>query len=161
MLKPKTDLGAHGVAVFANCQQDASGDPVLLTAGAAEDGVKVTGGTINRRQAMSCVLGIVGKAKLTATETLSFAVEYQDSADGSTWNTAVVMQASTVAATGGGGGTTEEFAVDLPLKLKGLEQYIRFNVTPAMSAGATDTAVWGAAADLAGYTVLPATQATV
>jgi len=160
MLHPRTDAGAHAVPVLANWQQDASGDPVILTAGATEDGVKIDGETINRRDALSCVLSIVGKAVLQATETISFAAEYQESDDGSTWDTAVALQASTVAATGDTGGSTEGFAVELPLMLKPLKKYVRFNITPAMSASGTDTAVWAAACDLMGFDVLPAAQAT-
>lgn len=160
MLDPKTDLGSHTVAAFANCQQDSSGDPKLLTAAATEDGVEVTGGSINRRDAMSCVLSIAGKAKLTEAKTISFGVKYQVSADNTNWDTAVVMQAATVAATGGTGGSTEQFVVDLPLKLKGLKRWIRFNITPDMSAAGTDICVWGATCHLAGFNTLPATQAT-
>jgi hypothetical protein len=159
-MHPKTSLGDHTVVVAANSQQDASGDPVILTAGATEDNVEVEGESINRRQAMSCVLAIAGKAKLAATKTISFGVKYQLSADNSTWDTAVVMQAATVAATGGGGGTTEDISVELNLSLKGKKKYIRFNITPDMSATATDTAVWAATCSLAGFTVLPGTQKT-
>lgn len=157
---PRTDIGAQVVAVQANAQATAAGAAIALVAGATEDGVKVTGTSINRRDSLSCVLSIMGLASLADTETLSLAVEYQQSADGSTWDTAVAMQASTVAATGSTGGTNETFAVELPLLLKGKKKYIRFNVTPAMSAATTDIAVWSASAILAGYDVLPATQAT-
>lgn len=160
MMDPKTDLGSLMAAAFANCQQDSSGDPVLLTAGATEDGVEVEGESINRRDAMSGVLTISGKAKLAATKTISFGVKYQLSADNSAWDTAVVVQAATVAATGGGGGTTEKFSVKLPLFLKGKKRWIRFNVTPTMSASGTDIAVWGSGFNLGGYPQLPATQAT-
>jgi hypothetical protein len=149
-------LGDHTVVVLANSQRDASADPIILTAGATEDGVKINGDSIIRRDFMSCVVGIVGQAKLAQDKTISFAVEYQDSTDGSTWNTAVAMQTSTVAATGGTGGSTEGFKVDLPLNLYGLEKYIRFNVTPAMSATGTDTAVWAASCTLGGANQLPA-----
>ena len=158
MIDPKTSLGDHTVVQFANCQQDSSADPVLLTAGATEDGVKITGETVNRRDAMSCVLSIGGKAKLSSTKTISFAVEYQTSPDNSTWATAVAMQAATVAATYIAG--TEEFEVDLPLSLKGKDKFIRFNVTPTMSHTSTDIAVWAAICHLGGFNTLPATVAT-
>lgn len=158
MIDPKTSLGDHTVVQFASCQQASGGDPVLLTAGATEDGVEIPGEAINRRDAMSCVLAIVGKAVLGSTETISFAVDYQESPDNSAWDTAVELQAATVAATYIAG--TEEFEVDLPLSLKGKKKFIRFNITPTMSAGSADIAVWGAACHLGGYNTLPAAVAT-
>lgn len=160
MLNPRTDVGAHAVGVAANAQRTAAGAAIALVAGATEDGVKVNGLTINRLNAMSCELEITGVATLAATETLSMAVEYQESGDGTTWDTAVTLQASTVVATGQAGGSNEAVEVSLPLKLKPRKKYIRFNITPTMSASATDTAVWSATCVLAGFDVLPAAQAT-
>jgi len=157
-MDPKTSLGDHTVVQFANCQQSAAGDPVLLTAGATEDGVEVTGEAINRRDAMSCVLSITGKAKLASGKTIAFGVKYQTSPDNSTWATAVVLQASTVAAIYIAG--VEEFEVDLPLSLKGKDKFIRFNITPDMSNTTTDIAVWSAACHLGGFNTLPAAVAT-
>lgn len=158
MIDPKTSLGDHIVTQFACCQESAAGDPVLLTAGATEDGVEVQGETVNRRDAMSCVLSITGEAKLSSGKTISFGVKYQESADNSTWDTAVVLQASTVAATYIAG--VEEFEVELPLSLKGKKKFIRFNITPVMSHTSTDIAVWSADCILGGFNTLPAAVAT-
>jgi hypothetical protein len=149
-MTPLTDVGAHVKQQYANGQETAAGVAVVLTAGATEDGVKVTGQSIDRKGFDSVSLATTVKASLAATETIALAVEYQTSSDNSTWATAVAMQASTVLLTGGGGGTDEEGCLELNLNLSTLPRYIRFNVTPTMSAGATDTAVWTSTATLGG-----------
>ena len=156
----KTDVGSRIKGFQANAQATAAGVAVVLTAGATEDGVKVTGTTLDRAtpggvRYDSTALEVSGLATLAQDETLSFAVEYQDSADGSTWNTAVALQASTVAATGGTGGSNETVMVELDLDMSDLERYVRFNVTPAMSAASADTAVWSACAVFGGADILP------
>jgi len=155
-VRPKTDINAHVLGAAANAQATAAGVAIVLTAGATEDNVEVEGQTINRQGFSSCVVMIPFLATLAQDKTLSFGVKYQDSADGSTWNTAVVMQAATVAATGDTGGSNESGIVTLNLLLDPLAQYIRFNITPDMSATGTDTAVWAAACVLGGDDTLPA-----
>ena len=157
MIQPSTDLESGVQALYASCQQDSSGDPIILTAAATEDGVEVTGSAIDRQGYDSCVLAITALAKLAATKLLSLGVKYQDSADNSTWNAAVVMQASTTLLTGGGGGTTEEGEVELGLNLRGLERYVRFNITPDLDATGTDTAIWSAVCVLGGKEATPVT----
>ena len=156
----KTDLGARIKGFHAASQVSAAGAATELVAGATEDGVKVTGSSLDRAtpgaaRYDSMSLELSGVATLAQDETLSFAVEYQDSADGSTWNTAVAMQASTVAATGGTGGSNESFVVELDLDMSDLSRYVRFNVTPACSAASADVAVWSAAAVFGGADILP------
>lgn len=147
---PMQDIGAHVKQVYANGQETAAGVAIVLTAGATEDAVKVTGQSIDRLGFDSVSLATTAKATLAATKTLAFAVEYQTSSDDSTWATAVAMQASTVLLTGGGGGTNEEGCLELNLNMEGLPRYIRFNVTPDLSATGTDTAVWTSTATLGG-----------
>lgn len=152
---PLRDVGNQVKSVLANFSQDSSGDPKIIVAAATEDNVKGTGETINRAAtrtlAQSVSLVISYQAVLAATKTISFAVERQDSADGSTWNTAVVVQAATVAATGGGGGTTEKGVVEIDESLDDHDQYVRYNVTPDLSATATDTCQFTVTAVLGGF----------
>jgi hypothetical protein len=171
MLKSTQDLGSHVVSKRANGSQTAAGVPILTVAGATEDGVKVTGLSIDRWQgtkkgiADSLVLALTYNATLANTKTIAFAVEYQESADNSTWDTAVVMQASTVAATGDGVSTEFTGEVEFSLDLRGVEtaiatrtlgkRYIRFNITPDLSNTTTDEAAWEAIATLAGFEQLP------
>jgi len=143
-------------AAYACAQQTAAGVAIVLTAAATEDGVKITGESIDRLGYDSAALVVTAKASLANTKTLSFAAEYQDSADNSTWNTAVALYASTVLLTGSGSGTNEEGTKETALDLRGLARYIRFNVTPDLSATGTDTAVWAAVCILGGADRLPA-----
>ena len=117
------------------------------------DNVAITGASIDRLGYGSAVFCIAYKTTLAASETLAFAVEYQESADGSNWDTATAIQASTVAATGaltGGLGR-----VTFPLNLEGKKRYIRFNFTPNLSASGTDTANVAGVAILGGSDALP------
>ena len=153
MIYPSQDVTGNVVGKFA-CASENSGAPSLVTAGGTGDGVEVEGETLDRMTgtalADSCVLEIGFLAALADTESVSFAVDYQESDDGSTWDTAVELQASTAAATSSG-GTNEFGVVDLGLNLRGLKRYVRFNVTCTMSAGATDTALFAAVAVFGGY----------
>jgi len=144
------DVQKYVKNVVANAQATAAGVAVVLTAGATEDGIKVTGQTIDRLKFRSVALAVDVLATLGASETIAFAVEYQDSSDGSTWNTAVAMQASTVLLTDSGSGSNLHGTLELSLDLTARQRYIRFNITPDMSASGTDTAVWTANATLGG-----------
>jgi hypothetical protein len=155
IIQPASDLEGGVNVLLANYAQDSSADPKITVAAATEDNVKVTGETIDRQGYASAVFALTGSAVLTEAKTASIAVEYQDSADGSTWNTAVAMQASTVAATGDTGGSTEDLLVELGLNLLPRARYIRFNVTLDLSHTSTDTAMWSAAAILGGKESLP------
>jgi hypothetical protein len=133
-----------------------------LTAGGTGDNTKVTGTTLDRLSADGVKLHktakftFAGQAVLAAAATLAVAVEIQDSADGQSWNTAVPLQTSTVEATGAGGGSTEQPAFELNVDLgTTYARYVRFNVTPDLSAANTDTATWGAAVQWGAYNRLP------
>lgn len=155
ILGPSSDLEGLVNVVLANYAQDSSADPKITVAAATEDNVKVTGESIDRQGYDSCVFALTGSAVLTEAKLANIAVEYQDSADNSTWNTAVALQASTLAATGGTGGTTEDLLVELALNLRPRQRYIRFNVTLDLTATGTDTAMWTAACILGGKEATP------
>lgn len=159
----QTAIGEQVKCKVANAQATSAGVAKVLTAGATEDGVEVTGETVDRMNtsagamAQSCVLAIPYLASLAAAKTIAFKVDIQDSADGSTWNTAEAVQASTVAATGTAGtGSNEAGVVEKEINLSQYERYIRFNITPDLSATGTDTAVWSAVCALGGYDYVPA-----
>ena len=91
---------------------------------------------------------------LTADKTLSLAIAYQSSSDGSNWDTAVSLQDATVAKTGAATGAVGQ--VSHSLDLRTLKRYIRFNYTPDLSHSGTDTAVTFCVADLGGAETMPA-----
>jgi hypothetical protein len=116
-----------------------------VAADGAIDNVAVTGATINRMvagtegdQLNSGKLILSYMTTLTAAKTLSFAIAYQESADGSSWDTAVALQTATVAATGA--VTASLGTVEYNVNLHDKKQYIRFNYTPDLSHSGTDTA---------------------
>jgi hypothetical protein len=157
MLYPAQDLGAHTKSYDANASAN-SGAPVLILAGGTGDGVKITGVTLDRyngnAMADSCVLQTGWLAALADTKTLSLAHELQESADGSTWDTAEAIQASTVVGTSSG-GTNERGVSVHDINMRGRKRYIRFNVTPDLSATGTDTATFHTVATFGGYDTIP------
>ena len=119
------------------------------TAGGSGDNTKVTGDTLEKTGYDSCLLAILGTMTIADGESLSYAVEIQDSADNSTWNTATVLKASTaVKAFNGSSATDQSFTVPLNVDISQYDKYIRFNITPDLSASGTDTCNWGALATL-------------
>ena len=156
MLHPKTDIGGHIVAKIANNGAGAAGIPSLVTAAGTGDATKVTGQTINNiNGGQSGVLLTSFVAALTDTKSLSFTVEIQESADGSTWDTAEVLQAATVAVLAD--STTNFHGVQrLEVDLKKRKQYVRFNVTPDLSHSGTDTCTWSSVLVVGGDDVLDA-----
>jgi len=160
MLHPSQDLGGHIVNKDA-CSSANSGAPSLITAAAGLDNVEVDGQTLDRyiaasvAMADSSVITVAYLAALTATETLSLRIRYQDSANGSSWNTAVELTAAAVVATGAGGGSNERGALEASLNLRGLERYVRFSITADLSASGTDTCTYHAVAAFGGYDQVP------
>lgn len=136
-LFPPTDLGGQTTSKFCGITNN-SGAPIAITAAGTGDATAVTGEAIDRLGFRSAKINVSSLAALTAAKTLSIAVEYQDSADGSTWNTAVALMASTVVSTGAGNKTSiTSFSLDLST----LARYIRINFTPDLSHTSTDTAI--------------------
>lgn len=130
-----------------------------LVAAGTGDNTAITGATINRKTAGgigfdSGKLVIAYHAVLTDTKTLSLAVEYQESADGSSWDTAVSMLAATVVVTSAGGGAaTGLYTFNLDLSPR--KQYVRYNFTPDLSHSGTDVAEVAAVFITGGSDVVP------
>lgn len=125
-----------------------------VTAGGAGDNTAVTGATIDRLGYDSCEVSVLYKTTLASSETLQLAIEYQESADGSSWDTAVALQAATTAQTGV--QTNKVGIVTHEVDLRAKKRYIRFNYTPNLSASGTDTADTAAVCVLGGAKTLPA-----
>lgn len=132
------------------------GFAVSITAAGSGDNTKVTGATIDTLDFHSAKVSIAYKTTLGTADTLSFAIELQESDDDSSWDTAEVIQALTVVETGA--ATAEngvrEYRVDLQGNGQARKRYIRFNITPDLSASGTDTVVAAATCELAGKRVV-------
>jgi hypothetical protein len=140
MLKPATDLAGNVKVFIVGAPENASA-PTVITAAGTGDNTAVTGQTIDTyasgQRGESGVLIIGAHCKLTATKVLTVAAELQESADGSAWDTAEALYAATTVVSGTGQQFDEK---ETHVKLKGRKRYIRFNFTPNLTAGATDTA---------------------
>lgn len=147
-------MGAPHIADIGKYLKEVACNAGSLVAAGTGDDTALTGATIDRLGYGSAVFVIAYKTTLTADKTLSFAAEYQESADGSSWDTAVAIQASTVAKTGAATNAIGEVKFDI--NLEGKKRYIRFNFTPNLSHTSTDTAVVAGTAVLGGADKLPA-----
>lgn len=120
------------------------------TAAGSGDNTEVNGAWLDRMisggVALSAKLVINYTTTLTADATLSFGVQMRDATDDQGTGAADYGDAvaKTVVATGESGGSTETGTVEVDIDLAGAKQYIQAQITPDLSAGATDTAAWSA-----------------
>ena len=121
------------------------------TAGGAGDATEVNGAWVSRKTttgsiAQSAKVIVNFTTTLAAAATLKFGANFQDATDSSGTGAADYgdVVAATTAATGGSGGTTETGTFELDVDLGGAREFIRAQITPDLSAGATDTAAWSA-----------------
>lgn len=143
-----TDIGGSLRSVFLGSNNTVeatagSGAPELLVAAGAGDNTKIVGNSIDRfsyGMPQSMLVSVTAYMNLADTETLSYAVEIQESSDNSTWDTAEAIQAATVVKTASG-AYTDGFTVDYKVYLGDRKRYFRVNVTPNLSASGTDTGV--------------------
>lgn len=150
-------MGAPHVSDIGSFIKAAACGGGRLVAGGTGDATAVTGATIDRLGYGSAKVVLVSRAVLAQAATLALAVEYQESSNGSDWDTAVALQASTTVATGGSGGSTELDITTFDIDLSGKKRYIRVNYTPNLSAANTDTAEATCALVMGGADTLPAT----
>ena len=134
----------------------ASGAVDVVAAGAG-DASEDSGAWIDRQGYLSGKLVISYEAVLAATETLSIAANIQDATDSSGTGAADfgTAFANAVVATGQAGGSTERGTVEIDVDLNLANQYLRSQVTPDLSASATDTAIITATFILGGAQELP------
>jgi len=132
----------------------------VLAAGTG-DATEINGSTINRAALgslfSSCKLAVHGNTTLASGATLTITANMQDSADGATWaDYGTAFATTTVKDAAGGALTAVVFEAFLDNDLRGARQYIRAQVTPNLSAGATDTAMVQATLILGGPEEYPA-----
>jgi len=129
------NIGAYLSAAFAALMQ--------VTAGGSGDAVEVSGPWIDRDGFESCSVVVSGQATLADADTLSLGMNLQDATDSAGAGVADLAGttiASAVIATGGTGGSTEDVAWKNDFILAGANQFVRAQITPDLSAGATDVA---------------------
>lgn len=133
------DVTMRNIGSFLGPKYAASGN---ATAAGTGDNTKVTGEVIDLMDRPSGVLVIGYETTLTEAKTLKFAVEHTDSADNSSYGTAVEDQAATTAATGGTGGSTVKGVVTINVDCSGAKRYRKYAITPDLSHSGTDTVRW-------------------
>jgi len=99
---------------------------------------------INTANVDSILVVVPIVATLASDNTIATVITYQESADNSSWDTAVAYKTLATVLTGIAAGT-EQYATDrVELDTMGKKKYVRVNVTPDFSALGTDTAILGA-----------------
>ena len=143
-----------------------------FTSGGGSDNASYTGISIDRFAAFQNMpraldIDIAYDATIGSGSTLSFTVVVQDSADNSTWADYATESGATVVATGpSGGGNVQGVKRFTPydpnrptgsagISINGARRYVRTVFKPALSRGATDTAVCQAIGVFAGFDTLP------
>lgn len=136
------------------------------TAAGSGDATEVDGSFFDRLQSdagpfLSAKLVITYTTTLTATKTLSFAVQFQDATSSGAAAVADYGDAiaATVVATGESGGSTETGTVEIDIDLAAAREFVRAQITPDLSASGTDTCEWSAAYVLFGPKTQPCSSA--
>ncbi len=148
------DMGAYMAPEHA-------GVAVSVTAGGAGDATEVNGAWIDTKEFESMEVLFDYTATLAEGETLSLAANIQDADDIAGTGAADVSteyltaMAATVVATGDSAGSTETGVYGMGVDLTKYRRYVRCQVTPDLSATATDTANLQGIAVFGGGQVLP------
>ncbi len=149
-------------------------DPAVITAGAGNNGVQVTGPYVDITKIATApklpravALLLAWKAVLSATYTLSLAAKFLDATDGSGTGAAnyvgeantqqVASLATTVVAIGPTGGGTVRGATKIACDLVPCRGFIAAAVTATLSNIATDTVAIAGTFIFAGFDELPPT----
>ena len=124
----------------------------VVTAGTGADGLEQDGYFNDRSRRLSGVLVIAYTAVLAQDATLSLAANLQDASDSAGTGAADYGDAlaNAVVATGDTGGSTEIGTVEIDVDLSGADAFVRGQVTPTLSAVATDTVALSAVLVLSG-----------
>ncbi|AMX93629.1 MULTISPECIES: hypothetical protein [Mesorhizobium] len=154
------DGGAYSRTAFAAINKTA-------VAAGSGDATEVDCAWIDRElegigMAQSAKLVIAFTATLETGETLTFAGNFQDATALAGTGVAdfATAFAAAVVATGDSGGSVETGTYEVDIDLAGARQFVRTQITPNLSRGATDTCEWSAVLVLYGDHNQPSTQAT-
>jgi hypothetical protein len=103
------------------------------------------------------VLAVPYTATLAADKSLKLTISVAESSDGTNFDTAVKLKDAVTVATGKATtGSTETGLVEIDINLSGYKNYVKFSVTPDLTATGTDTCLVGATFALGGAERIPA-----
>lgn len=158
----------HNGGAFCSAKR-VTGNNTVAAAGSGDntevDGIWIDRLISTQGMAMSAKLCMNYTAVLgNSGETLKFGVTLQDADDAAGTGAADVDGANatiaqTTAATAQSGGSTEVGVAEVDVDLAKAKRYIRFQITPNLSAAAADSAAWSAIAVMFGGDRGPATGA--
>lgn len=128
-------------------------------AAGAGDNTELTSAAIDRMAAgsagyMAAVLAIAYRVNLTAAQNVALTVKIAESDDGSSFGADTTLVNAVAIATGALVNSDGVYRLDLDVAKR--KRWIRIKITMNLSAGATDTFVYGAFVELFGADKLPA-----
>mgnify|MGYP001582821430 CR=1 FL=1 len=148
----------RATALIAEIKTVAMGCATTLTAAGSGDNTELTGEVIDRLGFESCVVAVPFKAVLATAESLALTIKVAESEDGSTFGSDETIASAVTVVTQASGGTTHD-TYFLNVNLSGVgaprKRYLKFKLTPNLSASATDTAVVAGLVILGGAVVKP------
>lgn len=129
------------------------------TAAGTGDNTEKTSASIDRKPTGlpgfdAITIALTYLTSVTAAQTLKLTLKIEESADGSSWGTAETLLNAVTLETGAVTGKTAVYEHSLDLRKR--KRYVRFLVTLDLSAGATDTFVYGASGVLSAADAFPA-----
>lgn len=134
-----------------------------LLAGGGADGVEIDGDDVNRSNFNSALLLVTVKGAITASKTLTVAVQLQHADDDGAGaaGTYADLGATYAVASEVVDDTTTESMIEVSLDLSAVKEWVRVQITPTFSNTATDTGEVAAVWVLGGAEILPAETAAV
>lgn len=124
------------------------------TAAGAGDNTEVTTSSVDRSGYGSGVFVFAGRSNAATNETLKLTLKISDSDDDSTFSADTTLKSAVTVYSGG--ASAGNFVYEVDIDLAKYKRYIRFKLTPDLSASGTDTAQWGAAFIAGGAVTKPA-----
>lgn len=152
-------MKAHDL--FENVETLPIGVFATLTAAGAGDNTEVTGVSVDTRDFLSAKLCIYSRSTITANKALTVTVKVAESDDGSTFGTDQTLATAVQIDGSTGALTNSEKVYELKIDLSALvvrKRYLKFKVTPDLTAGATDTSTVAGFLELGGARVKPVTH---
>lgn len=149
------------ISSLVNCKIADIAGP--LVAGGGADGVEINGDSVNRDRYNSALLLVAVKGAITAAQTLTVAVQLQHADDNGAGAAGAYadLSASYAVTSVVVDNTTTEALMAVSIDLSEAKEWIRCQITPTFSAGATDTGEVAAVWVLGGAEVLPAEDSGV
>ncbi len=152
-------MKAHDL--FENVETLPIGVFASVTAGGGGDNAEVTGVAIDTRDFLSAKLCVYSRSTIAANKALTVTVKVAESDDGSTFGTDQTLATAVQIDGSTGALTNSEKVYELKVDLSALvarKRYLKFKITPDLTAASTDTSTIAGFVELGGARVKAVTH---